>query len=118
MPWESSEGMEQYVVKKYACTGCPIACGHWMKIGSGKYRVDKGHKPEYETLAMFGPNCLNNNMESIIYANELCYLLGFDMISAGEVVAFAIECYENGILTKKDTDGLDEGRCVGARVRI
>ena len=101
------EGLEKYVTKKYACTGCPIACGHWMKIGSGKYKVEKGHKPEYETLGMFGPNCLNDNMESIIYANELCNLYGFDTISAGGVVSFAIECYENGILTNKDTDGLE-----------
>ena len=101
------EGMEKYVTKKYACTGCPIACGHWMKVDTGKYKVEKGHKPEYETLAMFGPNCMNANMESIIYANELCNLYGFDTISAGGVVAFAIECYENGVLTNKDTDGLE-----------
>ena len=102
--WES---MEKYVTKKYACTGCPIACGHWMKVDTGKYRVEKGHKPEYETLAAFGPNCLNDNMESLIYANELCNLHGLDTISAGAVIAFAIECYENGILTKKDTDGIE-----------
>ena len=101
------EGMEKYAVKKYACTGCPIACGHWMKVSDGKYRVERAHKPEYETLAMFGPNCMNDNMESLIYANELCNLYGFDTISAGAVVGFAIECYENGILTKKDTDGLE-----------
>ena len=99
--------MEKYVTKKYACTGCPIACGHWMKVDTGKYRVEKGHKPEYETLAAFGPNCMNDNMESMIYANELCNLHGFDTISAGGVIAFAIECYENGILTKKDTDGIE-----------
>jgi aldehyde:ferredoxin oxidoreductase len=103
----SWEGMEKYVTKKYACTGCPIACGHWLKVSTGKYQVEKAHKPEYETLAAFGPNCLNDNMESLIYANELCNLYGFDTISAGAVIAFAIECYENGILTKKDTDGLE-----------
>lgn len=101
------EGLQKYTIKKYACTGCPIACGHWMKVDIGKYRVEKGHKPEYETLAAFGPMCLNDNMESIIYANELCNLHGFDTISAGAVIAFAIECYENGILTKRETDGLE-----------
>jgi aldehyde:ferredoxin oxidoreductase len=101
------DGMAKYATKKYACTGCPIACGHWLKIDSGKFRVEKAHKPEYETLAAFGPNCMNDNMESLIYANELCNLHGLDTISAGATVAFAIECYENGILTKKDTDGLE-----------
>jgi aldehyde:ferredoxin oxidoreductase len=101
------EGMEKYAKKKYACAGCPVACGGLMKIGSGKYAVENAHKPEYETLAAFGPNCLNDNMESLIYANDLCNLHGFDTISAGAVIAFAIECYENGLLTKKDTDGLE-----------
>ena len=101
------EAMEKYITKKYACAGCPIACGGWMKMEGGKYTVRKGHKPEYETLGAFGPDCLNDNMESLIYANELCNLHGFDTISAGATVAFAIECFENGILTKKDTDGVE-----------
>jgi aldehyde:ferredoxin oxidoreductase len=103
----SWEGMAKYAVKKYACAGCPVACGHWLKVDKGEYAVEKAHKPEYETLAAFGPMCLNDNMESLIYANELCNLYGIDTISAGAVIAFAIECYENGILSKKDTDGIE-----------
>ena len=107
--WEAVgwESLEKYVTKKYACTSCFIACGHWVKVSTGKYRVEKGHKPEYETMAAFGPMCLNDNMESLIYANELCNLHGLDTISAGGVIAFAIECYENGLISKKDTDGLE-----------
>ena len=107
--WEAVgwENLEKYVTKKYSCTSCFIACGHWVKVSTGKYRVEKGHKPEYETMAAFGPMCLNDNMESMIYANELCNLHGLDTISAGAVIAFAIECYENGLITKKDTDGLE-----------
>lgn len=101
------EGMENYVVKKYACTGCPIGCGGWVKVESKKYPVKQGHKPEYESLAAFGPMCLNDDMLSLIYANELCNRYGLDTISAGATVAFAIECYQNGILTKKDTDGIE-----------
>jgi aldehyde:ferredoxin oxidoreductase len=51
--------------------------------------------------------CLNDDMQSIIYANDLCNLHGVDTISAGAVIAFAIECYENSILTKSDTDGIE-----------
>jgi len=107
--WESVgwPSMEKYAKKKYACTGCPIACGHWVTVDSGKYKVEKGHKPEYETLGAFGPNCLNDDMESLIYANELCNLHGLDTISAGATIAFAMECYENGLLTKNDMDGLE-----------
>lgn len=100
------EGLKGYVQKKYACTGCPIACGGWMRL-DGRYKVEKGHKPEYETLAAFGPMCLVDDIEALIYANELCNLYGFDTISAGATIAFAMECYERGILTKSDTDGID-----------
>ena len=101
------DGMEKYVTEKYACVDCPIACGGWLTVDKGKYRVDEAHKPEYETLAAFGPNCLNDNMESLIYANELCNLYGLDTISTGAAIAFAMECFENGILTSQDTGGLE-----------
>ncbi|OFW58673.1 MAG: hypothetical protein A2133_08130, partial [Actinobacteria bacterium RBG_16_64_13] len=107
--WDSVAwaGMEKYVTKKYACTGCPVACGSLLDLEHGRYGVRDAHKPEYETLAAFGPMCLNDNMESLIYANELCNLYGLDTISAGATVAFAIECYENGLISKPDTDGLE-----------
>jgi aldehyde:ferredoxin oxidoreductase len=101
------DGMEKYVKKKYACTGCPLGCGSILDVKEGKYEVTDGHKPEYESLAAFGPMCLNDDMESLVYANELCNLYGLDTISAGSTVAFAIECFENGIITTKDTDGLE-----------
>ncbi len=97
----------KYITKKYACSGCPIGCGSEVTVEEGKYPVQNAHKPEYETLAAFGTMCLNVNMESLIYENDLCNLYGLDTISAGATVAFAIECYENGIITKADTDGLE-----------
>ncbi|MEJ2247891.1 MAG: aldehyde ferredoxin oxidoreductase C-terminal domain-containing protein [Acidobacteriota bacterium] len=101
------DGMEKYVTDKYACVDCRIACGGWLTVDKGKYQVESAHKPEYETLAAFGPNCLNDNMESLIYANELCNLYGLDTISTGAAIAFAMECFENVILTTGDTDGLE-----------
>ncbi|HEY91785.1 MAG TPA: aldehyde ferredoxin oxidoreductase family protein [Dehalococcoidia bacterium] len=94
--------------KKYACWHCPIGCGGHMKEGTGEYKYEAGaHKPEYETLCMFGSNCLNNNVESIIKVNDICNRYGLDTISTGATVAFAIECYENGIISKSDTDGIE-----------
>jgi aldehyde:ferredoxin oxidoreductase len=101
------EVMQPFVAKKYACVGCPIACGGILNVPEGKYAVHNAHKPEYETLAAFGSMCLNNNMESVIYANDLCNLHGLDTISAGAVIAFAIECYENNLITRSDTDGIE-----------
>ncbi len=94
--------------RRYGCWRCPIACGGHMKAGTGEYKYPAGtHKPEYETLAMFGSNCLNDNLDSIIYAGDICNRYGLDTISTGASIAFTIECYENGLITKKDTDGLE-----------
>lgn len=94
--------------RKYGCWHCPIACGGHMKAGDGEYKYIEGvHKPEYETLAMFGSNCLNSSLESIVKLNDICNRYGLDTISAGACIAFTIECFENGILTVKDTDGLE-----------
>jgi aldehyde:ferredoxin oxidoreductase len=96
------------VKRKYACHRCVVGCGGLMKESSGEYEYEYGvHKPEYETVSMFGTNCLNDNLDSIIKANDICNRLGLDTISAGAVIAFAIECYENGVITKDDTDGIE-----------
>jgi len=94
--------------RKYACYRCPIGCGGHMKEGTGEYKYEAGaHKPEYETLGMFGADCLNSNLESIIKANDICNRYGVDTISAGATIAFVIECYERGLITKADTDGIE-----------
>ncbi len=94
--------------KRYACWRCPIGCGGHMKAGTGEYQYEAGaHKPEYETLGMFGADCLNSNLESIIKANDICNRYGVDTISAGATMAFAIECYERGLITKADTGGIE-----------
>jgi len=87
--------------RKYGCWRCPISCGGHMKAKPGRARVS--HKPEYETLCMAGTLCLNDDLESIIRFNDICNAYGIDTISAGSAIAFAIECYQNGILSRDDT---------------
>jgi aldehyde:ferredoxin oxidoreductase len=90
------------------CWHCPIACQSLLKAGTGEYKYPAGtRRIEYETQGSFGTLCLNNNTESLNMINYLCNNYGMDTISGGSVIAFAIECYENGILTKADTDGID-----------
>jgi aldehyde:ferredoxin oxidoreductase len=101
----SGDSVIKYDIGPYGCFGCPVACGGLQRVESGPYAVE-GHKPEYETLAAFGTMCLNDNMESIIYLNHLCNNYGLDTISAGGTIAFAIECYETGIISKDETDGI------------
>ena len=104
----AAENITSRRIKKYACYHCPIGCGSHMKAGTGEYEYMEGsHRPEYETLAMFGSNCLNNNIESIIKLNDICNRYGIDTISAGAAIAFTIECYENGFITQVDTDGIE-----------
>ena len=103
----SDDAVIAYEEKKFACWHCPIACGGHVNVRSGPFAVTDGHKPEYETLCMFGTLTLNDNLESIIKLNDICNRAGLDTISAGAAAAFAIECYENGLLTKEDTDGLE-----------
>jgi aldehyde:ferredoxin oxidoreductase len=89
---------------KYRCYSCPLGCGGICK-GAGKF--EETHKPEYETTIALGGLLLNENADSIFYLNELLNRAGMDTISAGATVAFAIECFEHGILTKDDTDGIE-----------
>jgi len=93
---------------KYHCYSCPLGCGGRLDISDiGYSEYYETHKPEYETLQAFGPLCVNRDLKSVLYMNELLNRAGMDSISAGNTVAWAIECYENGILTKEETDGLE-----------
>ena len=89
---------------KYRCYSCPLGCGGICR-GVGKF--EETHKPEYETTLALGGLLLNEDVDSIFYLNEILNRAGMDTISAGATVAFAIECYENGILTKDDTGGIE-----------
>ncbi len=94
--------------KRIGCWNCPAACKGSLKAGTGEYKYPAGnHRLEYETIGAFGVNCGNTNVPSIEMASHLCNAYGMDTISAGTIVAFAMECYENGILTKQDTDGIE-----------
>jgi aldehyde:ferredoxin oxidoreductase len=73
----------------------------------GRYRVDpKYGGPEYETLASFGPNLGVDDLVAICKSNEMCNYLGLDTISTGATIAWAMECYERGLLTDEDTGGV------------
>jgi aldehyde:ferredoxin oxidoreductase len=97
----------KYNVKKYACANCPLGCGAHYKVEDGKWPVGETDRPEYETLAAFGSMALNDDAESIIKCNDICNRYGLDTISVGATVAWAIECYENGIFTQKETEGIE-----------
>jgi aldehyde:ferredoxin oxidoreductase len=90
-----------------SCRACPIGCGRIIEVKEGEYAGLAGKGPEYETIAAFGSLCLNDNIEAIAKANDLCNRYGLDTISTGAAVAMAMECYDRGLLTSKDLDGLE-----------
>ncbi|MBN2062743.1 MAG: aldehyde ferredoxin oxidoreductase family protein [Deltaproteobacteria bacterium] len=90
-----------------SCFACPVRCK--KQVGFEEpYRVNPAYGgPEYETLASLGSNCGIDNLKAIAKGNELCNAYSMDTISTGSVIAFAMECFEKGLLTAKDTDGLE-----------
>ena len=103
-----SMNMEQFKLRRYGCHSCVVRCGAMVRVEKGKFATEEEtHRPEYETLASFGTNCFNDNIEVVIRANEICNLYGMDTIAVGNLVAFAMECYEKGLIGKEDTGGLD-----------
>lgn len=98
---------DKYSVKKYGCANCAIVCGAVYKVEDGKWPVGDTERPEYETMAAFGSNCMNSDVESIIKCNEICNRSGLDTISTGSTIAWVMENYEHGKLTKDQLDGLE-----------
>jgi aldehyde:ferredoxin oxidoreductase len=90
----SDEAVIVHNIKPYACHSCPLACGASIRLPNG----GTGHRPEYETLAAFGPTVMNADLDTVVACNEICNLNGLDTISTGVAVAFAMECYERGWL--------------------
>ena len=102
------EALIAYQDKKYGCWKCTMACGGHMSVKQkGPYQGVAHHKVEYETAAAWGTMTLTGNFPALIRLNELCNRYGLDTIAAGCTAAFAVECFENGILTTADTDGLE-----------
>lgn len=97
-----------YLVRNHGCyRGCPIACGRIAEVKEGKYKTPLHEGSEYESLSAFTAFVFNENLEAAIHATYLCNEYGIDTISAGGIIAFAMECYERGIIQKRDTGGLD-----------
>jgi len=105
----SDDAVLNYQTKSYGCFSCPIKCGGIIEVKDGPWPIEEMHKPEYETLCVFGTLCLIDDLKALFKLNDMCNRGGIDSISAGAVVAFAIECVENGKLTKDEVGGIDLG---------
>jgi len=96
---------DKVLVQGVRCFACPVACGRGTEIRDGKWKGHSGEGPEYETVDTLGAMCGVSDMNAITMANYLCNEYGLDTISMGATIAFAMECYEKGILTSRETEG-------------
>ena len=98
--------VEKLNAKPWPCRHCVIQCHNKCEVKEGPYAY-KGKGPEYESFAMMGFNLMISDQQAVAYAGELANIYSLDTISLGSVLAWAMESYEKGILTKKDTYGID-----------
>lgn len=99
--------LERYGAKHKGCYNCPVSCSRYYEVSKGPYASTRGEGPEYESVAALGAKCGNDNFDAILHMNTLCNQLGLDTISAGNTIAWAMECHEKGLLTREQVDGLD-----------
>ena len=100
------KNLKQYVQKSTSCHRCPVHCKAEIKLKAKQYEGFTGGRPEYETVINMGSLCGLKDPEALLYLSNLANILGLDTISAGSVIAFAMDLYDRGILTVEDTDGL------------
>jgi len=97
---------EKFVAKIIGCSSCAMRCEHMAVVPEGPYKGTMT-RMEYETLWALGPYCGIDRLDTIIKGMQLCNYYGIDAISAGVIVGFAMDCYENGILTPEDVGGIE-----------
>lgn len=95
----------RYTLRQSSCNGCPVHCWVVLNDKNGP-EVAHGRGPEYETLGALGSMILVEDLPAVVRANELANRLGMGTISLGSAIAFAIECFERGLLSQRATDGL------------
>ncbi|HIP70119.1 MAG TPA: hypothetical protein EYH05_01835 [Anaerolineae bacterium] len=90
------------------CYACIIRCKRVVESEYQNHKLDPEYGgPEYETISTFGSYCGVDDLHAIVYANQLCNQYGVDTISCGATLAWAMECFENGVITLEDTDGIE-----------
>ncbi len=95
------------LINEGGCYACPIRCKRVVEVKDADFDVDpKYGGPEYETIGAFGSNCGVDDLRAVSKANEICNAYGLDTITTGMAVSFAMECFENGLLTEAETGGL------------
>ena len=89
------------------CPGCFIHCKHHTEILEGPYKGEKGGAIEFAATSALGNHCGNFDPDALLKLNNLCNQYGLDVFTAGHILGYAMDWYENGLITKEDTDGIE-----------
>ncbi len=102
-----SQGMLPFKKRKYNCSNCPLGCGAILDVPSDKWDLSESPRPEYETQGAFGSLLLVGDPAAVTRCGNLCNEYGLDTISTGSTIAWAMECYNEGVLSKEELDGVE-----------
>jgi len=97
---------ERFVVKIVGCASCMMRCHHIAVVPEGPYK-DAMARLEYEPVWAFSAHCGNDRLDAVVKAIEMCNHYGIDGIGTGVIIGFVMDCYEHGLLTKEDLDGIE-----------
>jgi aldehyde:ferredoxin oxidoreductase len=96
----------KYKTGKNGCNACPLQCGAEYHVKNDTYDIHCS-RPEYESLGTFGSMLLNGDSDTAVICNWYCNEYGYDVLSFGGTLAWCMECYEKGVLTRDELDGID-----------
>ena len=97
----------KYRVKSIGCSNCYIKCGAQYKLDHEKYKNDHATRPEYESLGAFGSMMLNGDADTAVILNWFCNEYGYDTLSFGGTISWLMDCYNRGLFTIDELDGID-----------
>jgi aldehyde:ferredoxin oxidoreductase len=97
----------KYKIGKTGCDSCYIKCSAVYKLNRGKYELEHAARPEYESLGAFGAMLANGDADVAIILNHLCNEYGYDTLSFGNTISWLMDCYNSGIFTREELDGID-----------
>jgi aldehyde:ferredoxin oxidoreductase len=100
------KNLENNVVRRRGCQRCPVQCKAELQFDDGKFKSQRLSRPEFEPMLSLGSKCGLDDLQTLVYLDNLCSRLGLDNISAGTAMGFAMDLFERKILTEADTGGL------------
>ncbi|MGW8301492.1 MAG: aldehyde ferredoxin oxidoreductase family protein [Desulfobacterales bacterium] len=102
-----AKNLKNNIIRRRSCHRCPVHCKADLEFSRGKYKGMQAVRPEFESMLALGSKCGLSDLDTLIFLDNLCSRLGLDNISAGNAIAFAMDLFERGIISLKDTGGVD-----------